>query len=67
MYKKAGFVLFVKSRVAVALCVLLRERRDEVPPELLLLPPVGERGHGAEAVHDVAGLAEVDLVKGVPG
>ena len=34
--------------------------------ELRLLLPVGERLDGAEAVHDVARLAEVDLVQRAP-
>ncbi len=52
---------------AVALCVLLGEGVYEVLPQLVLLPPIRERLHRAETVYDVAGLAKVDLVQGVPG
>ena len=47
--------------------VLLGQRGHEVSSELLLLLAVGQRLDRAEAVQDVSGLAEVDLVKGVSG
>ena len=46
--------------------ILSRQSRHQVPLELGLLLPVGQRIHGAEAVHDVVRVAEVDLVQRAP-
>ena len=46
--------------------VLLGERRRDLLPQFVLLLLLRERLHRAKAVHDVARLAEVDLVERVP-
>ena len=46
--------------------VFLCQRLDEIFPEFVLLLAVGQGLHGAKAVDDVAGLAEVYLVQRIP-
>ncbi len=46
--------------------IFLRKSCHEVFPELLLLLAISQGLHRPQPIHNVTGLAEVDLVQGVP-